>query len=83
VFTLAGRSDRDDIDQPPETLEVFRVARVDRESCGTGCCRNQEIQRPSATRLASARDFGSVDPPIGASRLSIEGEGIERCFRPL
>jgi hypothetical protein len=79
----AGRLDRYDIDEPLETLEVVRVARIERESCGTGCCRDQEIHCSRATRLASARDFGSVDPPVGASRLSIEGKGIECCFRPL
>jgi len=32
------------------------------------------------TRLASARDFGTVDPSVGASRLSIEGKRIECRF---
>src|SRR5664279_1244331 len=80
AWSLAGRSDRDDIDEPQETLEVFRVARIDRESCGTGRCRNQEIQCTSATSLASAGDLCSVDPSVGASRLPIEGKGIERRF---
>ncbi len=81
-----SRSDRDNIDQPVKSLEVLRVARVDRKSRCAGGCRNQEIQCPSATLLASARHFRCGDPPIGASRLSIEGEGIKgrfaRCNRP-
>jgi hypothetical protein len=79
----AGGSDRYDIDEPLETSKVIRIARIERESCSAGCCRDEEIHRSSATRLASARDFGCVDPPIGPGRLSVEGKGIECCFCPL
>jgi len=78
-----GGSDRDDIYEPLETSKVIRIARIERESCSAGCCRDEEIHPSSATRLASARDFGSVDPPIGPGRLSVEGKGIECCFCPL
>lgn len=77
---LVSRSDRDDIDEPPETLEVFRVSGIDRESCGTGCCRNEEIQCASAPCLASAGHFCSVDPSVSAGRLSVEGKRIECRF---
>ncbi len=36
-----------------------------------------------AARLTSARYIGCVDAPVGARRLPIEGEWVERRFRPL
>src|ERR1035441_3474842 len=78
-----GRSDGYDGNESLETAEVVRVPCVDRKALSAGRGGDQEIQCPSSPRLASCGDLGREDPPIGASRVSVEGEGVENRFRPL
>ena len=76
-------SDRDDLDEIVEGLEVVRVACVQRKLSGVrGRC-NQQVNGAGATRRSSGGDHRGVDAAVGSGCVGVERERLEGCFRSL
>ena len=84
-FPLSQRrrtSDRDDLDDPLESREVGRIARVDGQAVGGCCGGNEQICEPRAARL-SGRSCSGEQSAVHPGRFSLERQRVPCGSGPL
>ncbi len=77
------RSGRHDIDQALECFEIVGIAGVERELCGEGGRRDEQVDGAGSARFASCAGDSGEDAAVGAGCVGVEGERVEGGFGPL